>query len=42
MKKKIRVYLDTSAISYLDQQDVPDRMKETQQMWEILKKVNMK
>ena len=38
MKKKIRVYLDTSAISYLDQQDVPDRMKETQQMWEILKK----
>lgn len=37
MKKKIRVYLDTSVISYLDQQDMPDRMKETQEVWEILK-----
>lgn len=37
MKKKIRIYLDTSVISYLDQQDSPERMKETQEMWEILK-----
>ena len=37
MSDKIRVYLDTSIISYLDQQDMPDRMKETQNMWEILK-----
>lgn len=37
MTDKIRVYLDTSIISYLDQHDMPDRMKETQEMWEILK-----
>ena len=37
MIDKIRVYLDTSIISYLDQQDAPDRMKETQKIWEILK-----
>lgn len=37
MKKKIRLYLDTSVISYLDQQDLPERMKETQELWEILK-----
>jgi len=27
---KIKVYLDTSVISYLDQQDAPERMRETQ------------
>ena len=37
MIDKIRVYLDTSIISYLDQQDAPDRMKETQEIWKILK-----
>lgn len=37
MPDKIRVYLDTSVISYLDQQDMPDRMKETQEVWKILK-----
>ncbi len=37
MSSKIRVYLDTSVISYLDQQDMPDRMRETQEVWEILK-----
>ena len=37
MINKIRVYLDTSIISYLDQQDMPDRMKATQKMWEIIK-----
>lgn len=37
MKKKIKVYLDTSVISYLDQQDAPEKMKETQEAWEILK-----
>ncbi len=38
MIDKIRVYLDTSVISYLDQKDTPNRMKETQEMWKILKK----
>ena len=37
MARKLRIYLDTSAISYLDQQDAPERMKETQEAWEILK-----
>lgn len=37
MINKIRIYLDTSIISYLDQQDMPERMKETQKVWEILK-----
>lgn len=37
MINKIRIYLDTSIISYLDQQDMLDRMKETQKVWEILK-----
>lgn len=35
---KIKIYLDTSVISYLDQQDAPERMKETQEIWELFKK----
>ena len=34
----MKVYLDTSVISYLDQKDAPERMKETQDMWEFFKK----
>ena len=37
MKRKKRLYLDTSVISYLDQQDVQDKMNETRELWEILK-----
>lgn len=33
----MKVYLDTSVISYLDQKDAPERMKETQDMWEVFK-----
>ena len=40
MRKKIRIYLDTSVISYLDQKDAPQRMKETHEVWEILKANN--
>lgn len=36
--KTMKVYLDTSVISYLDQKDAPERMKETQHMWELFKK----
>lgn len=32
--KKPKIYLDTSVISHLDQQDVPDKMKETLQFWD--------
>ena len=35
---RIKIYLDTSVISYLDQQDAPERMKETQEIWELFKK----
>ena len=32
--RKIKVYLDTSVISYLDQQDAPEKMQETQEVRE--------
>lgn len=32
---KIKIYLDTSVFSYLDQKDSPERMKETQEVWDI-------
>jgi predicted nucleic acid-binding protein len=35
--KKLRLYLDTSVISYLDQQDAPEKMAETLLFWEKLK-----
>jgi predicted nucleic acid-binding protein len=38
MPKKLKVYLDTSIISYLDQQDAPERMAETHKLWEKIKK----
>ncbi|MDR0951750.1 MAG: PIN domain-containing protein [Oscillospiraceae bacterium] len=36
MPKK-RIYLDTSVISYLRQEDAPEKMAETLEFWEILK-----
>ncbi|GHS94430.1 hypothetical protein AGMMS50276_07070 [Synergistales bacterium] len=35
--KKLRLYLDTSVISYLDQQDVPERMSDTHKLWDRIK-----
>jgi predicted nucleic acid-binding protein len=35
--KKLRVYLDTSVISHLDQQDAPERMAETHRLWDMAK-----
>ena len=35
--RKIKVYLDTSVISYLDQQDAPEQMQETREVWELIK-----
>ena len=35
--RKIKVYLDTSVISYLDQQDAPEQMKETHEVGERIK-----
>lgn len=36
--KKTRLYLDTSIISHMDQQDAPERMAETKLFWELLKR----
>jgi predicted nucleic acid-binding protein len=35
--KKLKIYLDTSVISYLDQQDAPERMADTLRLWEDIK-----
>lgn len=35
--KKLKIYLDTSVISYLDQQDAPERMADTHELWEQIK-----
>ncbi len=35
--KKLRVYLDTSVISHLQQEDVPEKMHETLELWEQFK-----
>ena len=34
---RLKVYLDTSIISYLDQQDAPQRMQETKRLWELFR-----
>lgn len=35
---KLKVYLDTSVISYLEQVDAPEQMKVTCEVWETFKK----
>lgn len=35
--RKLKVYLDTSVISYLNQEDAPERMKDTLLLWEQFK-----
>lgn len=37
MNKKIRIYLDTSVISYLEQKDASEKMEQTIKVWDILK-----
>lgn len=31
--RKLKVYLDTSVVSYLSQEDAPERMKDTLELW---------
>ena len=38
--RKMKVYLDTSVISYLDQQDVPEKMQDTLNVWDDIKSGN--
>jgi len=35
--KKLKIYLDTSTVSYLEAQNYPDRMKETHKLWKEIK-----
>ena len=35
-ERKLKVYLDTSVVSYLQQEDVPDRMADTLKLWKKL------
>lgn len=34
---KLKVYLDTSVVSHLFQEDVPEKMADTRQLWEMFK-----
>lgn len=36
--RKLKIYLDTSVISYLRQEDAPEKMKDTLELWEDLRK----
>lgn len=35
--RKLKIYLDTSVISHLQQEDVPEKMRETRELWEQFK-----
>jgi predicted nucleic acid-binding protein len=35
MNKKLKIYLDTSVVSYLLQDDVPEKMEITNRLWEL-------
>jgi predicted nucleic acid-binding protein len=35
--KKLKIYLDTSVISRLDQQEQPERMAESHKLWDMIK-----
>lgn len=37
MSRKLKVYLDTSVISHLMQEDVPEKMADTRKLWEMFK-----
>lgn len=34
--RKLKIYLDTSVISHLEQNDVPEKMEQTRKLWKIL------
>ena len=35
--KRLKVYLDTSVVSYLYQEDAPEKMQDTLLLWELFK-----
>lgn len=38
MAGKLKIYLDTSVISHLMQEDVPEKMADTRKLWEMFQK----
>jgi predicted nucleic acid-binding protein len=38
MSRRLKVYLDTSVISHLSQEDVPEKMEDTRKLWEMFRK----
>lgn len=36
--RRQKIYLDTSVISYLYQEDAPEKMKDTLKLWEVIKR----
>lgn len=36
--RRQKIYLDTSVISYLYQEDAPEKMKDTLKLWEAIKR----
>ena len=36
-QRKLKIYLDTSVISYLDQDNHPEKKKDTQLLWDLLR-----
>lgn len=35
--RRLKVYLDTSVVSYLYQEDAPEKMKDTLELWELFR-----
>ena len=35
--KKLKIYLDTSVVSHLDAYDTVERMRDTQELWDVLR-----
>lgn len=35
--KRLKVYLDISVVSYLYQEDAPEKMQDTLSLWELFK-----
>jgi predicted nucleic acid-binding protein len=40
--KRLKIYLDTSVISYLQQEDAPERMKDTLALWKQFERLRAK
>lgn len=39
---KLKIYLDTSVISYLQQEDAPEKMRDTLDLWSKIEKMSFR